>query len=217
MGYTLSYTGLKLFQECPRCFWLHYVKGIKRPKMPFPSLPSGMDRVLKNYFDLHRKQGTLPPELQALQGVQLFPDQEKVDKWRNPFGGLVWHDGLGNKLIGAVDEVLQQDEKLIVLDFKTCGRQPNTATARYYQDQMAVYCFLLSKNGFAISDSAYLLFYYPSSMQTQGNFSFQYMLVNMKVELSRTEALFNAAIELLHGPSPSPSGKCSYCINSVCN
>jgi len=37
--------------ECPRCFWLQIVKNIKRPAGIFPSLPSGMDKILKVHFD----------------------------------------------------------------------------------------------------------------------------------------------------------------------
>ena len=52
---SLSASTLKLYLECPRCFWLHLNKRIERPRGPFPSLPSGMDRVLKGYFETYRK------------------------------------------------------------------------------------------------------------------------------------------------------------------
>jgi len=45
----LSPSSLNLFLECPRCFWLDKNKGIKRPRGIFPSLPSGMDSVIKKY------------------------------------------------------------------------------------------------------------------------------------------------------------------------
>src|SRR3989344_3937655 len=56
-------TGLNLFRDCPRCFWLHYNKNVHRPRGIFPSLPGGMDLVLKDYFDQFR--GSLPPELEG--------------------------------------------------------------------------------------------------------------------------------------------------------
>ena len=34
----LSATTLGLYQECPRCFWLHMRAGVKRPARPFPSI-----------------------------------------------------------------------------------------------------------------------------------------------------------------------------------
>src|SRR3990172_537291 len=81
----LSASTLKLFQECPRCFWLHINKKIERPRGPFPSLPSGIDRVLKAYFEAYRKSGTLPPLIQGklddcvvLAGAKLAPLDHKT-------------------------------------------------------------------------------------------------------------------------------------------
>src|SRR3989338_10077521 len=56
----LSPSTLNLFAECPRCFWRQVRKGIGRPKGPFPSLPIGMDSVIKKYFETYRGQGELP-------------------------------------------------------------------------------------------------------------------------------------------------------------
>lgn len=47
----LSPSTLGLYKNCPRCFWLHINKGHKRPNGIFPSLPGGMDLVIKKYFD----------------------------------------------------------------------------------------------------------------------------------------------------------------------
>ncbi|MEM3126988.1 MAG: hypothetical protein QW331_02890 [Candidatus Woesearchaeota archaeon] len=63
-------------KECPRCFWLAFNKDIKRPDTVFPSLPSGMDKILKEHFDKFMRKGELPPELQQLNGeVKLFDDK----------------------------------------------------------------------------------------------------------------------------------------------
>ena len=61
--YFLSPSALGLFKNCPRCFWLEKVKNIKRPRGIFPSLPGGMDAVIKTYFDTFRAKKELPPEL----------------------------------------------------------------------------------------------------------------------------------------------------------
>jgi hypothetical protein len=49
MAYKLSPSSLSLLKECPRCFWLQFNKGIRRPSTVFPSLPGGMDRILKAF------------------------------------------------------------------------------------------------------------------------------------------------------------------------
>src|SRR3989344_2924105 len=60
MPYKFSPSTLNLFKDCPRCFWLQFNKGIKRPEAIFPSLPSGMDKALKIHFDRFRdKKGNL--------------------------------------------------------------------------------------------------------------------------------------------------------------
>ena len=49
--------------DCPRCFWLAQHNIWKRPPGIFPSLPSGMDKILKEHFDKFMEKGELPPEL----------------------------------------------------------------------------------------------------------------------------------------------------------
>ena len=93
--YKLSPSTLKLFIECPRCFWLQFNKKIKRPSGIFPSLPSGMDNILKVYFDKYMKKGKLPPELSGLK-VKLFDDEALLKEWRNNLKGIVYKDKKGN-------------------------------------------------------------------------------------------------------------------------
>jgi len=83
MGYRLSPSALNLMKECPRCFWLTQHKVWKRPSGIFPSLPSGMDRVLKVRFDRFRDRGEMPPELcenNSCVGMRLFDDDEKLKR-----------------------------------------------------------------------------------------------------------------------------------------
>jgi len=49
--YKISPSSINLMLEYPRYFYLHIVKNIKRPETPFPSLPSGVDKILKAHFD----------------------------------------------------------------------------------------------------------------------------------------------------------------------
>jgi len=61
--YKLSPSSLNILEDCSRCFWLYIVKKHSRPSGAFPSLPSGVDRILKHHFDKYREKGELPPEL----------------------------------------------------------------------------------------------------------------------------------------------------------
>ena len=52
------------------------MQGIHRPRGVFPSLPGGMDNLIKKYFDTYRLQNKLPPEIDGkVEGV-LMADLE---------------------------------------------------------------------------------------------------------------------------------------------
>ncbi|MBI2173891.1 MAG: hypothetical protein HYU33_01670 [Candidatus Omnitrophica bacterium] len=103
----LSASTLKLFQECPRCFWLHIKERLERPRGPFPSLPSGMDRVLKVYFDAYRREGRLPPLIAGKFNGQLST-QELTLGFNDPKTGA--------RLWGKLDDcVILPDSRLAPL------------------------------------------------------------------------------------------------------
>ncbi len=211
MPYTISPTTLSIFTECPRCFWLHF-HGIKRPDTIFPSLPSGMDRILKQHFDRYARRGSLPPELSPLRGqVKLFDDGGLLADWTSNRRGLRWEDGKGNVLRGALDYVLVKAGKLIVLDFKTRGFPLKRDTATFYQNQLDIYNFLVRKNGFDTEDYSYLLFYHPHEVAKNGKIDFVTDLVRMGVYPSNAERLFSAAVRVLEGKRPAAGEGCGFC------
>lgn len=180
--------------------------------MIFPSLPSGMDRVLKEHFDSFRRKGQLPPELAALgKSVKLFDDDALMAEWRNNFKGIRWADGKGNIFRGAVDEILKKGKKLIVLDFKTRGFPIKKDTHEYYQDQLDIYNFLLRKNGYKTEDYAYLLFIHPARVRKNGDVAFDSDLVKMKVFPENALKLFRNALKVLNGKKPKPGEECGFC------
>lgn len=76
--------------ECPRCFYDANHSKFERPRGIFPSLPGGMDLVVKAYADRFRVTGKLPPELegQVPVGSTLYGDTVKLQLWRH------WRTGL---------------------------------------------------------------------------------------------------------------------------
>src|SRR3989338_4487767 len=189
--YKFSATGMSLLDDCPRCFWLHFKKDIKRPAGIFPSLPSGMDRILKAHFDSFRDRGELPPELEELNGnVKLFDNVELLDIWRNNFKGVQWTDKKGNLFKGAIDNILVKEKKLIVLDYKTRGYPLKEDTAEHYQGQLDIYNLLLRKNNYETEDYSYLLFYHPDKVNEKGNVVFNTNLIKMKISIKNAENIF---------------------------
>ena len=211
MTVTLSPSSLNLLKDCPRCFWIQFNRGIKRPNGAFPSLPSGMDRILKKHFDSFRDKGLLPPELKKLKGVKLFDNVELLKVWRNNWKGIQWTDEEGNILRGAVDNILQKGKKLIVLDFKTRGFPLKEDTHEHYQDQMDIYNFLLRKNGFETENYAYLLFYHPKEVEEDGDVAFHIDLVKVEISVENAERIFKEAVEILNGEMPECEEECEFC------
>ena len=210
--YKFSPSSLSLLKDCPRCFWLHFNKNIKRPDSIFPSLPSGMDKILKEHFDRFMKKGELPPELQQLNGeVNLFDDEELLKIWRSNFKGIQWADKNGNVFRGAVDNILKKGKKLIVLDYKTRGFPLKEDTHEHYQDQLDIYNFLLRKNGYDTEEYAYLLFYHPTVVHESGAVDFQADLVKMAISVKNAENIFKKALTVLEHTMPKPGEECGFC------
>src|SRR3989338_8165204 len=211
--YMLSPSSLNLLQDCPRCFWLSMVKKQKRPSGAFPSLPSGVDHLLKMHFDRHRAKGELPPELNHHRvEARLFADMELLKLWRNNFKGIQYIDEKSGILLrGAVDDLLEHGSKLIVLDYKTRGFPVKDDTSAHYQDQLNIYNFLLRKNGYKTEDFAYLLFFIPESISETGHFVFHTELVKMAINIRHAEELFHRAIDILQNGIPDVSEKCGFC------
>ena len=212
MTFKLSPSSLSLMKECPRCFWLTQHKVWKRPAGIFPSLPSGMDKILKEHFNKFMEMGKLPPEIsnqKHTSNMKLFDNHELLAIWRSNFKGIQWEDKNGNILKGAVDNILMKGKKLIVLDYKTRGYALKEDTAEHYQNQLDIYNFLLRKTGYDTEDYAFLLFYVPKEVLETGEVIFDTELIKMKIDIKNAENIFKKAIKLLNEDCPNNS--CEWC------
>src|SRR3989344_4333054 len=216
MGYKVSPSSLKIFENCPRCFWLQVKKKISRPSMGFPTLPNGMDRILKVHFDKFRDKGELPPELcyhKHCEDMKLFDDEELLGEWRSNFKGVQYIDEeYGVLLHGAVDNILTKGKKLIVLDYKTRGGAVKEDTASNSQLQLDLYNFLLRKNNYDTEDYAFLLFYMPKEVKENGGVVFDTNLEKVRINIGNGERVFKEALDILESEEPpEPSQKCEFC------
>ncbi len=214
--FKLSPSSISLMQECPRCFWLAQHDVWSRPAGIFPSLPSGMDRILKKHFDNFRDKGLLPPELckqHSCENLKLFgsnvKEKELLEFWRNNRKGISITDEQGNILHGAVDNILVKGRKLIVLDYKTRGFPLKEDTAEHYKNQLNIYNLLLKKNGYDTEDYSFLLFYVPKEVLDTGEVIFDTELVKMPVSIENAENLWKKALKILNEPYPEET--CEWC------
>ena len=211
----LSPSKLNLFLECPLCFWLNE-HGVHRPSGPFPSLPGGMDRKLKIYFDKYRKKGQLPPELKGKveEKFKLYDDMSKMNLWRSNFKGISWTDEKGNILAGAIDDCLfdTKTENFIIIDFKTYGgSEIKDEKIEFYQNQMDCYALLFEKNNLKHPGFAYLIFFIPIEVKEHGKVRFDIQVKKVNVDSSRALKRFNDAVKLATGKRPKKHSECTYC------
>lgn len=212
--YSLSPSSLALFKECKRCFWLHINKGLKRPSSAFPSLPSGIDKLIKEHFNHHLENGTRPLELSFLSdNINLFSDKEMLKKW---MANIEWRDEEGNRLNGRIDYLLEDENKnAIVIDFKTKGSHVNENDEKniniFYKPQLEIYAYLIMKNNFNVNNYGYLLYFYPKSINEDGSFIFGMEGKQVSLNIMQAEKLFKEAIETLKGPLPESSKTCDFC------
>lgn len=210
---TLSPSALSLFKNCPRCFWLEKVKNIKRPRGIFPSLPGGMDRVIKTYFDTFRVKGTLPPELRidAFQGISLYENLAQLELWRAWRTGLQYREE-GFAISGMLDDLLVKNGQYVPFDYKTKGSPTNEEDAtKYYQTQLDCYALMLEGNGLKTAGYGFLLYYSPKQVQELGNVQFEIQPLRIGTDIRRAKELCLRAIATLSGSAPKSDPECEYC------
>lgn len=216
MEYRLSTRTLNILKDCERCFWLWIKKGIQRPRINFPGITNGIDRVLKEYFDSYRAKGEIPPELKKeLSNMKLWPDQKDMDRWRDWRSGLVYESPSGITLVGALDELVVNKKDIVSpADYKTRGIPPKSIidSEKYYGLQLSVYSLLLQVNKFNVSGSGYLFYYWPKQIDSEGIIQFDSEVVKISADPQQVIGFCVKAIELLKSSKPpAPSPACEYC------
>lgn len=168
-SFKISRSKFSNFIDCPRCFYLDRVKGLKEPSMPGWALNSAVDDLLKKEFDYHRKAQT-PHPIMKEYNLNFIPFQHNdMDKWRNSLsGGISYEDKDTNLIIhGGVDDVWfnVDTEELVVVDYKAQSNSKPVETQSYleskyhqgYKRQMDIYVHILRQMGFKVSDMTYFM------------------------------------------------------------
>ena len=163
--FVVSRSGIDLFVQCPRCFYLDKRLGTARPPgFPF-SLNSAVDALLKKEFDGHRANGSAHPLMKAF-GLDAVPyPHAELDAWRDSLRrGIKYLYEPTNLIIrGGVDDVwVNPQGELIIVDYKATSKNEEVNLDAEWQDgykrQMEVYQWLFRKNGFKVSDIGYFVY-----------------------------------------------------------
>jgi hypothetical protein len=229
-GPVLSRRQMDQFIKCPRCFWLEKRHGVILPAGYPLALNQAMDTLLKQEFDLCRREGRPHPiqsqHVTALEDgtldaspcgpvqARLFPEADRLQEWRSSRRGLRWTDPLTEfTLFGAVDDLFQfPDGSLAVVDYKSSGAS-QIKVYPSYRFQLEVYTFLLSRMGYATSEDGYLAFFVARKDDGfGGRLPFQGTLVRVKLKPERVVDLFREAAALAEADSaPLPGEECDLC------
>lgn len=216
---TLSPSGLGDLARCPRCFFDDKVLKQPHPRGIFPTLPGGMDRVMKTFFDAHR--GTLPTVLRDKVPGVLYQDLNILKRWRMWQQAPQYFDPELNVLVrGGIDDMLIDGDILTPFDVKTKGSEPKDDGSQYYQTQMDCYNLIFQNAGFRVSEKAFLCYIYPMlCYQEQGLIdrtdimvSFDVKIYKLDCSIQRAKELIVKACQVLRGPRPDASATCEYCV-----
>lgn len=201
----LSPSSLNLYLDCPRCFWLYLNKNLKRPSIPVATITTGLDRVVKEYFDQYRLKEILPPILEGKVRGKLIRDFPKK-------GWLDYKDTkLNAQLGGYLDECLDLGGNFFAaLDHKTRGSKPDN-THRAHQFQMDAYTFLLEHNGFPTKKTAFLVYYIPRKFALGQDIEFEIYVSEVKTDPQKAQNVFYEAVGVLRKPMPLSGKECIFC------
>lgn len=200
----LSHSGIEGMNRCKRCFYLQYNYKIYHPEGIQSRLANRFDAVLKSYFDIFRKKGTLPP----------FVENTFQGKLQNPFKETYFHtvnEHYG--FYGKLDECLVLDGKYIPVDFKTSSSDPREKDVlSAYQNQIDAYAFLLKQNRLEPAGYGYLLFFYPDlTTEIKHGFPMINHIVRLDAHPELVSDRIQKAIEVLQGPMPEADNNCPFC------
>lgn len=227
--FLLSRSKIDMFYECPRCFYLDRKMKVRRPSMPGFSLNSAVDVLLKNEFDLLRKEKQ-PHELMIMYKVDAVPfEHSDLAEWRDDHhsyvGASVVHKPTNLEVCGIVDDIwVKPDGELIIVDYKSTSTKDEISLEDKYKQgykrQMELYQWIFRNKGFNVSDTGY--FVYANATKDRGKFDgrleFEMQLISHKGNTSWIEPLLTQIKAALDSDqAPKASQTCEYCnyVNSV--
>ena len=158
--YEVSRSRIEAFVNCPACFWLDRVKGVKFPGMPPFLLNSATDTLLKKDFNKYRDLQKPHPFMKRNGLGHLVPFQhEDFETWTKSLqlGLKTYHEKTNLIIGGGLDDVWHDPKtnELFIVDYKsTAGKrtedksklEPIHLRGRYkegYKRQMDMYQWIL--------------------------------------------------------------------------
>ncbi|AHB40177.1 hypothetical protein P147_WWE3C00001G0234 [candidate division WWE3 bacterium RAAC2_WWE3_1] len=191
--------------------------------MPGFSLNSAVDALLKNEFDLLRKEQR-PHELMVMYKIDAVPfEHPDLAEWRDDkhayIGASVVHEPTNLEICGIVDDIwVRPDGELIVVDYKsTSTKEEISLEDKYkqgYKRQMELYQWVFRRKGFKVSDTGYFVYANATKDRDKfdGKLEFDMQLIPHKGDTSWIEPLLLKIKNTLNSDIiPEASPNCEYC------
>jgi len=220
----ISRTGIEQYLKCKRCFILQYKHRVKVPMLPF-TLNIAVDNLAKNEFDYFREKQE-PHPLFLENNIDAVPFMHpSMDKWRDfRKGGISYaNESDGYHFWGAIDDVwMKPNGELIISDVKATSRKEfnwdktwsENDYPKAYKRQLEMYQWLFRKNGFTVSNKAYLVYYNGLKNEPMFNqaLKFELHLVELQCNDEWVEdALIKAKDLMASDEFPGGSKNCDTC------
>ena len=219
----LSRSTVERFISCPRCCILEKKYQIKPPSLPF-TLNLAVDNLCKNEFDFYRDKQQ-PHPLFLEHGIDAVPfKDEKIEIWRSNFKGLRYYSPKYKyDFGGAIDDVWQNSQgELIVADIKATSKNKfdwDETFNKYeypkaYKRQLEMYQWLFKKNGYKVSNDAYIIYFNGKKNEEFFNkkLYFDSYVIKLSCDTSWVENKVIETVKLLRSDDfPKPSRNCEFC------
>jgi len=222
--FSISRSKIDLFLECPRCFYLDRKLGVSRPGMPGWSLNIAVDQLLKNEFDLLRKNGE-SHKIMVKYKIDAVPfDHPNLSVWRDDsfrhIGANVLHKKTNLNILGIIDDIWinKKSKELFIVDYKATSTSKEISLEdeykQGYKKQMEIYQWIFRQMGFKVNETGYFVFANAGKNKPKfdGLLEFELSIISYKGDDSWVEpTIFDIKKCLDSDKIPLPGEKCEYC------
>lgn len=222
--FSISRSKIDLFLECPRCFYLDRKLGVSRPGMPGWPLNSAVDRLLKNEFDILRKNGE-SHKLMDEYRIDAVPfSHPDLPVWRDDnnrhVGATILHKKTNLIICGIIDDIWVNKKKkeFYIVDYKATSTSKEISLEDEYKQgykrQMEVYQWIFRQLGFSVSKTGYFLFANAGKNRPEfdGRLEFETSILSYEGDDSWIEPTLSDIKKCLDSDKMPVAGeKCEYC------
>ena len=215
-SFKLSRLNIQNYLECPLCFYIENIYGIKKPS-GFPlTINMAVDSILKKEFDHYREDNSCHPEVSKILKLNIKPlNSENFYNWRK--NACVLHDETNFTISGKFDDVWINDKKLYLADYKSGAVSTTKEFVLHesFRNQMDIYLWIAKQLDNNFTGTTF--FYYKKLKKN--NFMNKSKFITEIVEYSANdmwveEIIIQIKSVLENKSAPDSNPDCKHCLYS---